>query len=335
MAARRVGGDSALASLVRERQDLIREWQWHDNVLISASSTSQEAQLAKHRDRVVMINSRFAAIRREMAHRFPEYVSLVEPRPLSVSELQAQLRPDEALVLFLSAPAWTATPNETFLWSVTRETMRWTLIPLGMSDLTKKVQALRCGLDSEEWEGISRPARCGRLLGISVRPGLADPLPFDVGIAHELYQDLLGPVEDQIKDKHLLIVPSGPLTSLPFQVLVTEQPKFARPKTFDGYKKVAWLGRRQPLTILPSVASLQALREFAKASTAEKPYLGYGSPVLLGEGGCRRSITKEACTPPVLVAANDPMPPRERPDVRSGSIDWIYRRGASQEAVIT
>jgi hypothetical protein len=27
---------------------------------------------------------------------------------------------------------------------------------------------------------------------------------------------LLGPTEDLIKDKHLLIVPSGPLTGLPF-----------------------------------------------------------------------------------------------------------------------
>ena len=29
---------------------------------------------------------------------------------------------------------------------------------------------------------------------------------------------------DLIKDKHLLIVPSGPLTQLPFHVLVTEKP---------------------------------------------------------------------------------------------------------------
>ncbi len=31
-------------------------------------------------------------------------------------------------------------------------------------------------------------------------------------------------MEDLIRDKHLLIVPSGPLTQLPFQVLVTEKP---------------------------------------------------------------------------------------------------------------
>ena len=50
-------------------------------------------------------------------------------------------------------------------------------------------------------------------------------LPFDLARAHELYIGLLGPVEDLIKDKHLLVVPSGPLTSLPFNVLVTEPPE--------------------------------------------------------------------------------------------------------------
>ena len=39
--------------------------------------------------------------------------------------------------------------------------------------------------------------------------------------AHKLYSALFGEVQDLIKGKHLLIVPSGPLTQLPFQVLVT------------------------------------------------------------------------------------------------------------------
>jgi hypothetical protein len=34
-------------------------------------------------------------------------------------------------------------------------------------------------------------------------------------------------IEDVIKDKHLLIVPSGALTQLPFQVLITEKPDAA------------------------------------------------------------------------------------------------------------
>ena len=47
---------------------------------------------------------------------------------------------------------------------------------------------------------------------------IPDPLPFDPGMAHELYEALFGQVEDLIRGKRLLIVPSGPLTSLPFHV---------------------------------------------------------------------------------------------------------------------
>ena len=101
--------------------------------------------------------------------------------------------------------------------------------------------------------------------------------------AHELYKALLAPVEDLIKGKRLLIVPSGPLTSLPFSVLVTEPPKAAIPaQARRATATVAWLGTRQPITVLPSVASLKALRQLAKASRASKAYLGIGNPLLDG-----------------------------------------------------
>ena len=110
----------------------------------------------------------------------------------------------------------------------------------------------------------------------------AQVLPFDLARAHELYKALLGPAEDMIKDKHLIIVPSGPLTSLPFHVLVTEPPKSAIPAKLADYRGVAWLGARQPVSVLPSVASLKALRQFARTSRATKPYLGVGNPLLDG-----------------------------------------------------
>ena len=53
---------------------------------------------------------------------------------------------------------------------------------------------------------------------------------FDLGLAHELYATLIGPIEGLIKDKsHLIVVPSGALTALPFHLLVTEKPAVAVP----------------------------------------------------------------------------------------------------------
>jgi CHAT domain-containing protein len=109
------------------------------------------------------------------------------------------------------------------------------------------------------------------------------PLPFDLGRAHELYKELFGQIEDLIKDKRLLIVPSGPLTQLPFQVLVTEPPKLTIPSNFVGYRGVAWLARKHAITVLPAVSSLKSLRELAKESHANDPYIGFGDPLLDGD----------------------------------------------------
>jgi CHAT domain-containing protein len=97
-----------------------------------------------------------------------------------------------------------------------------------------------------------------------------------------LYKKLLEPVEDLIEGKHVLIVPAGPLTSLPLNVLVIRPPKTAIPEKLADYRDVAWLGARQPISVLPSVASLKSLRQFAKVSRATQPYLGIGNPLLDG-----------------------------------------------------
>jgi len=123
-------------------------------------------------------------------------------------------------------------------------------------------------------------------------------LPFDLARAHGLYKDLFGQVEDLVKDKRLLVVADGPLTALPFQVLVTEQPDAAFPRYYDGYAKAKWLGVRQAISVLPSVASLKALRSHAGKSAAPSPYLGVGNPLLTGPGGNDRSaFERQGCAP--------------------------------------
>jgi CHAT domain-containing protein/tetratricopeptide (TPR) repeat protein len=342
MAARSAKGDTALAKLVRKRQDLVGEWQAKDKRLIAAKS-----QLPAKRDpdtekvlidRLAAIDGRLEAIDAQFAKDFPEYASLTNPKPASVAEVQALLQPNEALVLFLDTDErFKPTPEETFIWVITRGEMRWVKTELGTKTLAQRVKALRCGLDDEEWVGIENPARCAQLLNVA-KPQEKDPLPFSIGIAHELYQALFGSVEDLIKDKHLLIVPSGPLTSLPFQVLVTEKPEAALPKSYADYRNVAWLGKRQPLTVLPSVASLRALREFAKGGRGSQDYIGYGDPVLVGDGSCQKITAPETCPSretAIAQAADQMHQPRSRSVRRSPILTEVYSKGSGSEAVLT
>lgn len=85
--------------------------------------------------------------------------------------------------------------------------------------------------------------------------------------------------KDLTRDKHLLIVPSGALSQLPFPALVSRPPK---PGEND---RIAWLTRDHAVTILPAVSSLKALRLVSRPSNAVNELNGFGNPLLNGPGG--------------------------------------------------
>jgi CHAT domain-containing protein len=284
MAARGAKGDAKLATLVRERQDLVAEWQRRDQLrsaaVAQASDKRDGAADAENFSRLAAIDARIAEIDKNLAADFPDYAALASPAPLSLEEVQRELGVNEALVVFLDTPAAKPAPEETFIWVVTRSDVRWVRSDLGTPALTREVAALRCGLD---YEGAWIGTRCNELLSSNVTPGGETPLPFDLQRAHALYKALFDQVEDLITGKQLLIVPSGPLTQLPFQVLVTAPPKAAMPDASAGYRGVAWLTREHAITVLPAVSSLKALRQYAKQSRAREAYMGIGNPLLDGD----------------------------------------------------
>ena len=303
MSARTAKGNAALAGLVRERQDLVSEWYARDKLLVAALSLPpgrRNPQAEQEiRSRLIATDTRIAHIDRELASAFPEYAALVGQEPMSVQEVQANLGTDEALVMILVAPTWKRIAEDTFVWVVTKSDVRWVRSDLGNQSLDARVAVLRCGLDQAAWVGDGA-GRCAVATGTTVSGG---QLPFDLTRAYELYEALFGPVLDLIKAKQLLIVPSGPLRALPLQVLVTERPPATTTKGASDYSHAAWLARRHALTVLPSVASLQSLRRFAKASAATQPFVGFGNPLLHGPEGTDRSAwERQNCEAPTTTA---------------------------------
>lgn len=296
MAARGITGDPKLAALVRQRQDLVAEWQKREvlrNAALGREAAKRNAKAeTENNARMGAIDKRLAEIDKSLAATFPDYAAFASPAPLAVEEVQAQLGANEALVLFLNTPKWQPMPEETFIWVVTRNDVRWVRSDLGTDALAREVQALRCGLDVAVWG----EARCAELAGQSPRDGLP---PFDYVRAHKLYKALFGQVEDLIKGKNLLIVPAGPLTQLPFQVLVTAAP------TSADHKSASWLVRDHALAVLPAVSSLNALRRIGQPSAATKPLIGFGNPLLEGPDGryaesAKLARKKQSCADTVL-----------------------------------
>jgi CHAT domain-containing protein/tetratricopeptide (TPR) repeat protein len=267
-----------LGALVREHQDLTSEWRSRDKLMLATISKPEGKQdralLERLRQQMAGIETRLATASAQMRKEFPAYAELASQRPVAIADVQQLLDANEALVVFLVGYR-----NETFVWVVTKAAVRWVRVNgPGTAALNREVAALRCGLDATAWDDERAPT-CSDLLKIEPYKVPKDntPLPFDHARAHALYKALFGQVEELIQNKHLLIVASGSLTQLPFQVLVT-----APPPAVGDHKSVAWMSRKHALTVLPAVSSLKALRRVAKPSAARLSMIGFGNPLLDG-----------------------------------------------------
>ncbi len=343
-AARISKENGKLAGLVRDRQDLSAERQRLDtqyiNVLTSPRDRRDNARELALKERLAEIDQQLIPISARLSQSFPDYNAIAQPQPLSAAAVQELLQPDEVLVKFISFDPLT------FAWVVTKTETRWVHSNPGTVELTRDVKALRCGLDEEEWATPTKARVCADSLSLTELPDPSRALPFHLGKAHDLYRTLFGQIGDMIAGKRLLIVPSGPLTSLPFHVLVTKAPGTALPDNFEGYRDVAWLGKANAITTLPSVSSLKALRAHAANDhfTADT-YLGYGDPVLNGDGSsCRQAKVPEKCPPADVAkqtAADAPVSAgratiRGHGGRRSGraTTDDIFAEGVTTEAVL-
>jgi CHAT domain-containing protein len=275
LAVRLAAGDDLLALLVRQDQDLNVEAKRLDDAFIAAVSREPEQRDAaaegRFRDRLAAISIERAKLQRTLASKFPDYAALSDPQPLAAADIQSLLSGDEALVAF------SVGDKESYVFALTHDGAAWHKIDLGYLALAERVARFRGGLDP-------RMVLDERALAEShIKREL-----FDLGAAHELYDALLGPVEVLTKNKrHLLVVPSGALTALPFHLLVTEAPAVSMPAVEGSltapdalaYRNAAWLIKRQAVTVLPSIASLKALRGSDRAPPARKPLIGFGDPV--------------------------------------------------------
>jgi hypothetical protein len=281
MSARIAAGSGPLSALVREQQDLTGQLVALDKSLVGVMSSPPSARSpdgeADLRSRIEAVRRRLGDLSSELSARFPEYLALASPQPVSIADVRRALRPKEALYTVAF------TRHDGFLWLVTPETERWVRIDRTRNQIEEDVAVLRCGLDATGWDA---GGSCPELTGQTFTEGdiaAGRQLPFDLARAHALYQTLFSPVEDLIKDSQLIVVPTGPLTQLPFHVLVAgDAPSQDGP---DVYRRADWLARHAAITVLPAISSLPALRRQAGGSAAPEAYLGFGDPLLEGPDG--------------------------------------------------
>ncbi|HVJ51629.1 MAG TPA: CHAT domain-containing protein [Aliidongia sp.] len=135
-----------------------------------------------------------------------------------------------------------------------------------------RIEAYKIGFGEKQIGDIVDRLRKSAQLDLS---GAQIKVPlYDLAEAHEFYTALLGPAEAALKDVGgLIIAPSGPLLSLPFEMLVTAE---TQPVKDDDYGAVPFLLRRWEVSYVPAVQTFVDLRHITEASAAKRPFLGFG-----------------------------------------------------------
>jgi CHAT domain-containing protein len=330
MSARFAAGKEKLGATIRQGQDAIQRRdgaQARLRAMIEHGTDSRMDAIAAIQAEIKDQERNIAALQETISRQFPDYGRIARAGILGDAETMSLLRKLDqdcrarrshrrtcahALVSFHVSSAGT------IVWAFTAEKREASQSSLTEKDVGRYVAALRCGVDHTNWDAPTtlasdgterrlekqraqaRRQYCVDRLGAQASAvwdeagNLVQPPRFDAALAHEFYRALLGGVDALIKDKHVLVVPVGPLTSLPFDVLVTQPPKTAQPATAEDYRQVAWLGLWQPITVLPSVWSLRSLRQFAKVSQAPEAFLGFGDPLLDGPDASFQAAAAQA-----------------------------------------
>ncbi len=253
--------DPALADLARREQDTQKQIAALYGTLASELSRPYSEQnggmIRDLRVKVDRLRGARAALMEEIEARFPDYADLVNPKPATIAEARAALRPGEALISTYVGE------DRTFVWAIPhRGEAAFAAAPLGRERIVAAVRQLRQALEPAATTLGEIPA-------------------YDTALAHKLYASLLEPVDAGWSGADsLLVVAHGALGQLPFSLLVTAPTKLGaeREPLFANYREVSWLARSHAVTVLPSVGSLAALRALPPGNPNRRAFAGFGDP---------------------------------------------------------
>lgn len=270
-ALRQQAGNAALAALLRQRSDLTDMAEAEQKALAAAvggRGAAAEAEVDRVRVSLARIRAQITELDAQIEAGFPAFRELTNPRPMTVSEVQQTLRPGEVMIVTLAAD------YDVFVWAISDSAADWHAVNFEQGALVAQISLLRRMLDVTQQNRSAAALEDAPSIGAS-----ADG--FDRAVAHGLYQKLLEPLAAVIDGAdHLVVVPDGPLTALPFGLLVASPPSGddADPQAL---RDTDWLIGRAAMTVLPNVSSLRALRRKVDKTDlgAALLFVGFGDPV--------------------------------------------------------
>jgi CHAT domain-containing protein len=304
--ARMTAKDPALAELLRTEQDLGKQIGAQlgslNNILALPSGERDDKSVRSINVTIEKLRADRTKARQDINRRFPSYADLVDPRPPTVEQIKAALRPGEAFLSYYFGQ------NASFVWAVPKDgAIAFAAVPVTALELEGKVRRLRDALEPQASMISDIPA-------------------FDVKLAYELYSILLKPVEDGWKSaKSLVVATNGALGLLPLSLLPTapvtvkedgEGPLFA------GYRDVPWLARTHAVTMVPSAAALRTLRALPPSRPSRQKLIAFGDPYFNAKQAAEAETTVVAALSDIVNAvATRGMPLMRRSSPQTHGVD--------------
>ena len=196
--------------------------------------------------------------------------------------IQQAVRPEDVFA--------TLRPQEAFVAITLARSGGWTFV---LRD--GKIAVGPVGGGTEEIAALVRKVRK------SIEPGDDDRVPtFDVNASFDLYTRTIRPVAAALEGANVMTVaPTGPLLSLPFEVLLTG------PADTKDLTSAPFLVRKFVIAHVPAAANFVKLRQTA-ASRQARPWLGFGDFRPITEAQASKTYAGDRCKESAHVLASLP-----------------------------
>ncbi len=275
--------DPKVAEAIRRRQDagqaLADLYRQRDQIEQQKGQAGAAAAPPDLDKRIAAAQTNVAEADAALQAASPNYGQLVQ-QVSPASEVMAALGPGEAFVAI--------TLTDTGGWTFLLRDGQIAVAPVqgGLPRMAELVKRVRGGIESE-----------------------TGAVPkFDTEAAQQVYAATLGGLGDRLATaKAMVVAPSGPLLSMPFEVMLTGA---AQP---DNLANAPWLVRQMVISHVPAAANFVSLRKVAGGSRAGRPWFGFGDfrPVTLAQAqrsfgpGCADSAKLFAGLPPLPFATRE------------------------------
>lgn len=295
------GSDPRVSEAIRKQQDaehalsdLLRDRDAIGSAPPDAASTAKAAELDKAIAAGRVALSDADGVVQAAA---PNYQQLIQ-QAVRPEDVFATLRPQEAFVAITLARSG-----------------GWTFV---LRD--GKIAVGPVGGGTEEIAALVRKVRK------SIEPGDDDRVPtFDASAAFDLYSRTLGPVAAALEGANVMTVaPTGPLLSLPFEVLLTG------PADTRNLASAPFLVRKFVVAHVPAAANFVKLRQTA-ASRQPRPWLGFGDFRPITEAQAAKTYSGDRCKESAHILAS--LPRLDGTEVELDIASRIFGSGQADKVV--